>query len=121
LSIHLLYLVNGELKDLKTAVFFGFFIQINFLNVFKDKLKPGYNVLKESNEFSDSLPCGLYFFVESFLNENKDSPAFKDAGLTVLKELGEILKIHSFSFVESDTEDVNLVIGLVVRVWLHCG
>jgi hypothetical protein len=120
LSIDLLYLVNGELKDLKTAVFFGFFIQINFLNVFKDKLKPGNNVLKESNEFSDSLPCGLYFFIESFLNKDKDSPSFKDAGLTVLEELGEILKVHSFSFVESDTEDVNLVVGLAVRVWLHC-
>lgn len=89
--------------------------------MFKDKLKPGNNILKESNEFPDGLPSGLYFFIESFLNEDKDSPAFKDAGLTVLKELGEILKVHSFSFVESDTEDVNLVIGLVVRVCMHCG
>ena len=87
----------------------------------ENELKPRDNILKKSYELLDSFPGGLYFFIESFLNQDEDPSAFNDAGLAVLEELLEFLEVDAFALVESDAENVDLFVRAVIGVWLHLG
>lgn len=86
-----------------------------------NQIVPGDDIFKKSDKVLDGLAGGLYFFIESLLDKDINSPSFEDAVLPVFEKLLQFFEINPLSFVESNTENIHLFAGFLVLFVLHLG